>query len=289
MVEVLKQVELCRLVRDAANPNGLIPPWSLDRASELLDVRYAMGCPSLWYMAWYLLSGEDMDVDDSVSMNPLVVMRVCEFEWEQRLGEMHVSPMSEQAHDAHVCSYLDESMVSRMFARKGLNHQELTRAQKLHVAFSITRPMYLASKELGVDGSNSQMQRKWLPDVWVEHLVSNVFKLLVNQLLLLDRWFPDFISNNVVFASKLHTDSVRMALSAVSVGVDVRALCVISHSEAVILRPTGVDVPHEILWRGPIGCAVSAWIAGSGDTALQNQTRSLSSSARIDKQSRLSP
>ena len=91
----------------------------------------------------------------------------------------------------------------------------------------------------------------------------------------MERWFSGFISANVVFGKDLHVKYVRDAMNSVSVGNDVRVICVISHSEAVILRACGIDGPPELLWRGKICECVSTWISTSDNEQLKAQTRSL--------------
>lgn len=250
--------------------------WSLRDCEVLMHLRHGLTAPSQWYLAWYrhrVLSGVAEESSESDARNPRTVYHVCAFEWSRRLELMGLSS-AETGGDG---TYLDKGLVDLILARKGLSHSERNRAQALHMALTITRPMWLSSMELGIAGSSSQMQRKWLPDAWLEHLVSDVFKYFVSQLLILERWTPGFISSSLVFARDIHLRRTVDAVCSLCGGEDPRALCVISHEEAVILR--GLHGELVITWRGPIDLCVSAWIEFGSDLSLRERSRSLRSKA----------
>ena len=272
----LRDAELSRKVLslwdDDACVGPLVDDWYFRDCDVLLGLRHSLSAPSAWYLCWYrlwVLSECRHESDDS-ARNPLVVYRVCAFEWRKRLELLSVASQRDSAG-----SYLGPELVNLVLARKGLSHSERVRAQSLHMALTITRPVWLASVELGVAGSSSQMQRKWFPDAWLEHLVSSVFKFFVSQLLVLERWSPGFISSNLVFSRDLHRAGVVAAICSVCGGDDPRAICVVSHSEAVIFR--GVNGELFVDWRGCINSCVSAWIEFGTDESLRERSRSLRS------------
>lgn len=247
--------------------------WSLTECEVLLQLRHSLTAPSQWYLAWCRLAdtADTADTPEPDARNPWTVYHVAECEWSHRLRFMGV----DEAPSVCEGAYLDRPLVDLILARKGLSHSERNRAQALHMSLTITRPMWLSSLELGVAGSSSQMQRKWLPDAWLEYLVSDVFKYFVSQLLILERWSPGFISSNLVFSRDIHLRRTVDAICSLCGGEDPRAICVISHEEAVILR--GVHGELLITWRGPVHLCVSAWIEFGSDLSLRERSRSLRS------------
>jgi len=272
----LRDADLGRKVLDLWETDDARPldsdHWSLKCSDVLLQMRHGLSAPSQWYLSWYrhrILSGVPEDPSESGARNPWTVYHVSEFEWSCRLGLMGLERASTDGSGV----YLGRELVDLILVRKGLSHAERNRAQALHMSLTITRPMWLSSVELGVAGSSSQMQRKWLPDAWLEYLVSAVFKYFVSQLLILERWSPGFISSSLVFSRDIHLCRTVDAICSLCGGDDPRAMCVISHEEAVILR--GVNGELMITWRGPVDLCVSAWIEFGSDVSLRERSRSL--------------
>lgn len=244
--------------------------WAIDQNDDLESMRYEIGAPSLWYITWYSLyvrsNPNHPPSWDANFNNPLVVWNVALFEalhLEKRMGSPMGSQRSE-ASEAGTDDYLDRSTVTMMLERKPLAHDELHRAQQLHIALTITRQMSTASKELNIAHSSQQVQRKWIPDPWVAHLCADVFKHFVNQILILERWRPGFIHSTILFASDMQRAAIKAAISKTKQHI----IHVSSHTSAHI-----IDSDFTSLWFGEIKDVASAWIALSSECILKERTR----------------
>lgn len=234
--------------------------WAFQHSDQLQDMKYAIASPSMWYMVWYKLAQVAPD-DEKQYDNPYIVMKVAEYE-TQSILQLWNQPIISRIIEH---TYMDKHFCERILSRKPFGHAELQRAQKLHIALSITRPMFMASKELKIANSMNQIQRKWLPDSWIAHLCAHVFKHFVNQILILERWNQGFVQKNIVFAHELHKKHVTEAMKEMH---DNNMICIVSYEKAIIVK----DANH-VIWSGDINRAISAWIELSDLSHLRQQTR----------------
>ena len=234
--------------------------WAFEHSDQLQDMKYAIASPSMWYMVWYKLAQVAAD-DEEHYDNPYIVMRVAEHE-AQAIFKLWNQPIISRIIEH---TYMDTHFCERILSRKPFGHAELQRAQKLHIALSITRPMYMASKELKIANSMNQIQRKWLPDAWIAHLCANIFKHFVNQILILERWNEGFIQKNIVFPYELHKKHVTNAMKEMH---GQHMICIVSYEEAVIVKNA-----TDVVWNGNINQVISAWIELSDVPHLRRQTR----------------
>ena len=242
--------------------------WATKQDEHLHSLRYEIGAPSLWYLAWYGLFVRSKSPTACIRanfMNPLVVWDVASFESSAvNLSRTDRTDRTDRPDRPDRPSYLDEATVAAMLNRKPLAHDELHRAQQLHIALTITRPMYTASRELNIAHSSSQIQRKWMPDPWIAHLCSHTFKHLVNQLLILERWKKGFVHNTLL----LPRDSQRTEIKDAILSTSHNIIHPISHTSAHILNSEARSI-----WSGEIKDVISAWISFSNDSTLQAHTR----------------
>jgi hypothetical protein len=241
-------------------PDGI--QWAIQQDEHLHSLRYEIGAPSLWYITWFgLLIRSTSTTTPCFRLhynNPSVVWDVATFE------SKHVHPNRRSDSKVAEPKYLDAITVAAMLRRKPFAHDELHRAQQLHIALTITRPMYTASRELNIAHSSSQIQRKWMPDPWIAHLCSDVFKHLVNQLLILERWKKGFIQNTLLLPRDSQRTEIKRAIRTMSHNI----IYLVSHTSAHI-----INSDTHSMWYGPITDVISAWISLSRDTTLRSHTQ----------------
>tara|TARA_B110000211_G_C14078781_1_gene553487 strand:+ start:840 stop:1691 length:852 start_codon:yes stop_codon:yes gene_type:complete len=238
--------------------------FALSETHALVKMKVEVGTPTVWYMAWYALSkGVSMESGcDEHYYNPYTVLSVA-IEEEKCVINQWKYPL---VVDDVLSSYCCGDTVRRVLSRKPLTHNELHRSQQLHTALTITRSIYMASVELGINNSMSYMQRKWIPEPWTTHLCCNVFKYFVIKLLILERWVPGFIQKNLVFAKDLHEMSILQNVNCIKYRRECGdIICVISYSEAMIIGHS-----YTLRWKGDLNLAISAWISLSQNVEIQN-------------------
>ena len=226
-----------------------------------MEMRHKISQPSLWYIAWYKLYTRD--TNDAPGLpgphyyNPYYIFQVAKYETEQLKKSFTRNLM----HIALQTGKLTPSGIDIILAKKPFSHTELHRTQQLHTSLTITRPMFIASKELRIDHSHTQIQRKWIPDPWITYLVAHKNKHFVRQIIILDRFIHNFIQSHILFPKDIHKLNILNILNTPTNCV----ICIWSDTLAIIFGPNA-----EIIWEGPIDQAVQAWVQLSNSLITPN-------------------
>lgn len=242
--------------------------FALSQSHALMKMKVNIGMPTVWYMAWYALSkgvGSVCGRNENYH-NPHTVMCIANEEEKCVINQWKYSLVTDDV----VLSYFCANTLTNVLNKKPLTHNELHRSQQLHIALTITRCVYTASVELGMNNSMSYMQRKWLPEPWVTYLCCEVFNTFVIKLLILERWVPGFIQKNLVFAKDLHEEDVLKNMNCIKYRRECGdIICVISHSKAMIVTHS-----YTLRWKGPVDHVISAWISLSQNAQIKTMASS---------------
>ena len=135
-LNLVKVIERAYVDPDYTNETFTV--WAIqttERSRNLTKLRTTSDSPSLWYLAWFKIWAHQTGVPDLNVIpfyNPFYILKVAKVETEAIVAQYRLN----QTLKTIDYTQWDTSMVQMLLVRKPFSHQELHRAQQLHISLN---------------------------------------------------------------------------------------------------------------------------------------------------------